>query len=120
MSAEVLRRAAALMRERATARAVPEGVWFVEDDGDEFNVLCPDPSALRFPFDVVRGVPYDVDTSPLAEHIASWHPAVALAVAGWLDHTAAQVEAGWAGVPAEEHQSHALAVAYAYLSEEAA
>ena len=64
-----------------------------------------------------------------AEHIASWHPAVALAVAGWLDTAGADI---WAHGPLcecgtscdacddnpwEPHARAALAVARAYLGE---
>ena len=98
MSADVLRKAAALMRERAEA-AGPNDPWFTSDD--------------------------DANTPEDAEHIASWHPAVALAVADWLDATAVRVEAarepkdggarnhGWRG------SRQALAVARAYLGSDA-
>lgn len=90
MSADVLRRAAALMRSRAEA-AAPAGVW----DG-----CC---------------------ASPLhADHVASWHPAVALEVADLLD--AIERAARLAGVVADHPEalsirSRALAVARAYLGE---
>lgn len=76
MSAETLRKAAALMRERAEAA----------DTGHPW-------SAFRY---IVAGGPPEStmgdvastwpDTSgATAAHIASWHPTVALAVADWLD-----------------------------------
>ena len=65
MSAETLRRAAALMRERADRAAEP---WFEVDD------LQP-----WFSSDGTRSD---------AEHIASWPPGVALEVAVWLDEAA--------------------------------
>jgi hypothetical protein len=47
-----------------------------------------------------------------AAHVASWHPAVALAVADWLDHVHANVST----YNARNHE-HAFAVARAYLGE---
>jgi hypothetical protein len=52
---------------------------------------------------------------PDAEHIASWHPAVALAVADWLDDMARLSADGDSGGPLVAR--HALAVATAYLGE---
>jgi hypothetical protein len=98
MSAEVLRRAAALMRERAEA-ATP-GPWFTgrshDDDATPF---------VRKPgWWVVASRTDDGD----ARHIASWSPVAALAVADWLDHEAEMHE--W-----EYDTTHALSVAHAYL-----
>ena len=74
MSAEILRRAASLMRERA------EGA-----DKDTFSrspwsaTIFDDGRAWLKPAHIaMHGYPNT------AEHIASWHPAVALAVADWL------------------------------------
>jgi hypothetical protein len=72
MSAEVLREAAALMREKAM-RACPDGVWY--DQHDLHEALIPLADSVDDP---------EAD----ATHIASWHPAVALAVADWLDSAA--------------------------------
>lgn len=102
---ETLRRAAALMRERAQA-ATP-GPW------------TPDP---RAPHDVrgnemrnlVATTGGMVAASENTNHIASWHPAVALAVADWLDREAALTEASsW-----YPDSGESLAVARAYLNEE--
>jgi hypothetical protein len=73
MSAEVLREAAALMREKAM-RACPDGVWY--DQHDLHEALIPLADSVDDP---------EAD----ATHIASWHPAVALAVAALLDREAA-------------------------------
>ena len=103
MSAETLRRAAALMRERAEgARA---GRWFAE--GDE----------VRADWTLVRQVAtchgsIDQGNRANAAHIASWSPPVALAVADWLDAEAELHE--W-----EYDTTGALAVARAYLGEDA-
>jgi hypothetical protein len=73
MSAELLREAAALMRERAEATGVDEVEgWYY-------------PETLLEP---LRLVAVPAATRPDAEHIASWYPAVALAVADWLDEVA--------------------------------
>lgn len=100
MTAETLRRAAALMRERARdaidspwdAVQGSRGTWWVErpNTADIAEQVCDGPTAA---------------------HIASWHPAVALAVADWLDHEALRLTRGWGALP------HALNVAHAYLRE---
>lgn len=109
MSSDLLRRAASLMRERAEA-ATP-GPWTVKPHGARHDCMT------------VRGVgdehvAYYTGT-PDAAHIAAMHPAVALAVADWLDAASAKAEAveasgltfgGVEGKPA-------LAVARAYLGE---
>jgi hypothetical protein len=101
VSSDILRRAAARMRDRAEA-ATP-GPWHQ-------SIAC---SGTR-----VSGcsevVPIIADSD--AEHIASWHPAVALAVADWLEATALT----WTHL--ERNGVHlvrinALAVATAYLGE---
>ena len=109
MSAEILRRAASLMRERAEA-ATPSP-WRVVTDLDSGE-------------QVVTGGPRGFYLADVHEwstglgnpgHIASWHPAVALAVADWLDMIAAVREA-------DHHvafQYQALVVARAYLGESA-
>jgi hypothetical protein len=105
--AEELREAARLMRERAQA-ATP-GPWggyeadaanyVVDYSGDDEGVLGP--------------VAEQLDTAD-AEHIASWHPMAALAVADWLDATAAGV--GWHSLsPRGPYVEGAIAVARAYL-----
>ncbi len=83
MSAEVLREAAALMRERAE-RATTHTPW---------QLLGPDDDRAE-PWTVASTHPVGdrtyvcQDARHAGEHIASWHPAVALAVADWLDETA--------------------------------
>ena len=97
MSASLLREAAALMRERAEA-ARPDHPWYDRGDIAEGMAAFTD-----------SGDEPHID----AEHIASWHPAVALAVADWLDETAKDLDAlmTYGGhVPA-------LVVARAYLGE---
>lgn len=78
MSADTLRRAAALMRERAEA-ATP-GPWEV----DHFGHGVRERSG--------RGLASAHNAKcEVAAHIASWHPAVAMAVAEWLEVTARDV-----------------------------
>jgi hypothetical protein len=82
MSAETLRRAAALMRERA--EAATDGSWETYSDEserhfDQYGVGVT--STVTFDVVAYSGQIYSRD----AEHIASWHPAVALAVADLLD-----------------------------------
>ncbi len=90
MSAEVLRRAASLMRERAEAarNSIPE--------------VCPE-------WHSTEALMAHGKTQGDAEHIASWHPDVALAVADWLDDEAEWMEAG------SSVQGPGLALARAYL-----
>lgn len=116
MSARTLRRAAALMRERA--QAATAGPWSLVPGAA--NVWhFPEEGA---PAVVVKAIGRAVGMSD-AEHIASWHPAVALAVADWLDVAADSptciCDCHLAdGDPHCEH-SAALAVARAYLGEPA-
>jgi len=114
MSADLLREAATLMRERATSPGVLESPWFVEvvDYGEEGNVLAVGPSGDPYPYDVARQVTPAADGSGNADHIASWHPAVALAVADWLDVTAKN------SAPYRAEFPQALAVARTYLGEQ--
>jgi hypothetical protein len=114
--AETLRRAAKLMRERADA--APKGhwpalPWGVEDC--EHGCPCVVYHGEYAPFDEPQ-VPLiqfvcDAETPEHAEHIASWHPLAAAAVAGWLEAEAADA----AVFPLRFPQ--ALAVARAYLGE---
>ena len=93
---ETLRRAAALMRERA--KACQEG-FEAEVAPDWYGQPRVVASALRREYG--SGGIFDVD----AEHIVSWRPAVALTVADWL--TVASVD--------YPENPEALAVARAYL-----
>jgi len=103
MSAETLRRAASLMRERASATdAAPEGAahWFA-------------------PMTFV----HDGFAREDAVHIASWHPGVALTVSAWLDSVADADEPPAHDGPhkgrtiAHVDENFAVAVARAYLGE---
>ena len=81
--ADLLRRAAALMRERAEAAG---SEWNADvEPGDSLHLWVTDcdpsdPTGETAMQRLVGGA-----DAPWSEHIASWHPAVALAVADWLD-----------------------------------
>lgn len=105
MSADLLTRAAAAMRERA--EAAQEGPWR-RGDIDTFAE-----AGFHIDYtDVEPGVCGGIDPAD-AEHIASWHPAVALAVADWLDSEVNE----WGELP-HMLNPHSLAVARAYLGEQ--
>lgn len=109
MTAETLRRAATLMRERAEAALACD----------------PDPDKHWWSTEGLRDIldhpgVGDAEMEADAAHIASWHPALALAVADWLDRAALENELAHANYP--EHapwpvDDNALAVARAYLGE---
>jgi hypothetical protein len=87
VSAETLRRAAALMRE--LAQAATPGPWLVEADDFYVNVLVDEsgPGQVYIARDFQQG--HD-DGESDAAYVASWDPAVAFAVADWLgDHAEA-------------------------------
>ena len=112
MSADVLRRAAALMRERAEG-ATP-GPW--ERDGG-WAFAAPAPESWEGPY--LIGETYGTRND--AEHITSWHPAVALAVADLLDahaetYDGADLRDG--GRYSLEQDDWADAAARAYLGEQ--
>jgi hypothetical protein len=84
--AEELRLAAKLMRENAGA-ATP-GAWAASEavDGEPVVYVPIAGSGARVLFEGDWGTKADAD------HIASWHPLPALAVADWLDEEAADYE----------------------------
>jgi hypothetical protein len=116
MSAELLRRAAALMRERAEA-ATP-GPWITHEMGNVFvgNQADGRTSGLweivHMSGDDLRDLIPEAATRNRAdaEHIASWHPAVALAVADWLEEVAAWDDEGCGRVPGIEQTNYPDAV----------
>jgi len=87
VSGDVLREAARLMRERAEG-ATP-GPWVVHD-GTQWEASVRALSTGMTPG--WRRIAQVNRLNPDAEHIASWQPAVALAVADWLDGVAEFVE----------------------------
>jgi len=116
MSAETLRRAASLMRERAEG-ATP-GPWTCY--GDHLVWPSEQGPAANDPILAMVGEAHEDS----AEHIASWHPAVALAVADWLDAVAeawpiSEPDYGLSVRAEAVGHRQALAVARAYLGEPA-
>lgn len=105
MSAEMLRRAAALMRERA--EAANEGPWLTASDNKRRDVLAGSGGAIK-------------SRHANAAHIASWHPAVALVVADWLEAEAESHRVDLVGPYPSGccRMPQALAVARAYLGEQ--
>jgi hypothetical protein len=124
VTAELLREAAALMRSRAEAAA--PGPWYANPGG----YVETDPFMEGEGFNMVADAG-GVGQVGHAAYIASWHPAVALAVADWLDETArrhddildtfAPGSKAGAATAAENTFGikQALAVAVAYLGREA-
>lgn len=98
--ADLLRAAGALMRERA--RKATPGPW-----GDPTNINYGD-FGWYVPGCPAGESPDDEQGRADTTHIAGWHPAVALAVADWLDQ-----EAEWC--EQDSGSSAAVAVARAYL-----
>jgi hypothetical protein len=93
---EEIRRAAALMRERAQA-AMPGPWWSFTKyiAAPVGKCTCAGPFPDGTPHEPHCGLePFAEADPPSAEHIASWHPAVALAVADWLD-AAAELQDHW-------------------------
>ncbi len=105
-----LRAAAKLMRGRAWGAAVPlaNGAWWVGSTGVFAGCGCiADPVATVTERD---------EAPKIAEHIASWHPGVASAVADWLEVMARiAAHAAERGYSTNEQTAMALAVARAYL-----
>ncbi len=71
MNADDLRACATDIRKKASTYQASADAWYEEDFLAEIEDLCAED----------------------ADHIAAWHPAVALAVADWLDREAAICEA---------------------------
>lgn len=109
---EMLRRAAALMRERATK--APPGPWFVTDGAARYGGLVAAPTDVFPEDDGYAGHLIGESMSPAnREYVASMHPPVALAVADWLDGVAEAQS--FADQRRAMYVDSALAVARAYL-----
>lgn len=113
MSAEILRRAAGLMRERATdayhadAKYEP-GRWITEHHNSRYH---SEPERCHIAEDR-RGVYWTVASEvyiPIAEHMAGMDPLTAFHIADWLDRAARR----WWWL----RDRQALAVARAYLGD---
>ena len=114
---ETLREAAGLMRRRA--QAAIEGPWEAIHDEDTGDVsVRPVDDDPDFYIEVASTTqwPDHLDRSPTGDHIASWHPAVALAVADWLEATASGLSPERMSLSENgPYAQGALAVARAYL-----
>lgn len=120
MSAEVLRQAAALMRERAEAATT--GPWRVGAEGSEGSRVNPRTGDKREDSRWIASVNGRVqpEDGRNAQHIASWHPVVALAVADWLEQQAERHDALIAdGGRGLRPDGQAFVVARAYLGSDA-
>lgn len=115
MSADLLREAAALMRERAQA-ATDGGHGWRLDDLPGANEVWADRDSAGWDAFMVATTATRLNPNPGAAghadatHIASWHPAVALAVADWLDREVIR----W-GVEDQPISDGAITVARTYL-----
>ena len=117
--AETIRRAAALMRERAEA-ATP-GPWlgvigkFKDAEWPCVIAAQGDPNDPRtWLMGAGNGA---ANAEADATHSGSWHPLVALAVADWLEASAATAVRAEAEGASVHPDSYALKVARAYLGE---
>lgn len=110
---ELLRDAAREMRMRANAATA--GPWESLDDGDRLVAWRTTPEGFDDDFEYVVDEP--IGNAANAEHIASWHPAVALAVADLLEAAVGEFwdgEPQWTDCPVAQR---AVRIAQAYLGE---
>ena len=108
--AEIIRRAAALMRERA--EGCETRGWHWEALGEK---RYPQRISADGNLSVIAETFIDPAHRPYeAEHIAAWSPPAVLAVAEWLDDAAEAYDGFPGSVP-----GHSLRVALAYLGEAA-
>ena len=125
MSAEILRRAASLMRERAEAASPspwepshrPDMDWLSKSLLVDSSDHEPGSAVMKGDRHVMASVWPHRAAAASAEHIASWHPAVALAVADWLDWVTEAVDGLLLPFDAPLYV-RALAVARAYLGDD--
>lgn len=85
---DLLRRAAAKIRE--TANAAPRGPYMIDPTpGYNRQILADDCDPIGAVRDWSGGLHDGTGSAEqTAAHIILWHPGVALAVAGWLEHEA--------------------------------
>ena len=112
---EEIRRAAALMRERATA-ATP-GPWESTPNGRILGPPRPEHANERELAEILSFTIGETLNFGTADHIASWHPAPVLAVADLLDDCAWAISTQRIK-PTSALARRGLAVARAYLDGE--
>jgi hypothetical protein len=131
VSAELLRRAAAEMRQRAEA-ATDGGFGWRLADLPGANEVWADRDAAGHDAFMVATTATRLNPNPGikghadATHIASWHPTVALAVADWLEDAAENLDLQAPGGDLAKQWDmrvhiagdKALAVAHAYLGDQ--
>lgn len=113
---ELLRRAAGRMRELAKDALLAGG----DDPWGASSISWNNVHGTVYPVDAGQVNICDASTEELAEHIAAWHPAVALAVADLLDLVIEAVanagDIDWF-IRTSPTARRALAVARAFLGE---
>lgn len=117
MSAELLRKAAAKIRENAEA-ATP-GPWRAFTTGargGDHWYICDSGEAIAH-ISAQDGINEEQRCGD-ACHIASWHPVVALAVADWLDDVAERVDGMSHPTYCDASADNAVSVALAYLGDD--
>lgn len=118
MGADVLREAARLMREQATAaRPLIEPAWPRRSiDCDGSCDCCAEHKHLVAAYDGPDSEPWMCAECAIeTDYVDSWHPAVALAVADWLEATADEGFSDEDYVPGD-FLGAAVALARAYLA----
>lgn len=116
MSAELLHRAAAAMRARAE-KATP-GEWWQESGIIHAPAHWPAAEKGSPCHPARTDLGNGADDLADAEHIASWHPGVALVVAEWLDDVSFRAYGIGLPVARDIEIRPAEAIARAYLNEE--
>ena len=107
MSADLLKRAAAKLRDALAADYLTEGPWDCLDGGDRIVHVSASGMDIEYVVDEPMSNPSN------AEYIALMHPPVALALAAWLENTEDLIVTGVRGP-----RFDAFAVAAAILREE--
>lgn len=96
MSADLMRRAAERMRQRADAKSVPDGPWSVAEchpeTRDESRVLGT--HSVVYAGDTIHAYVKGMSTErqQVAEHIAAWDPLMARVTAELLEAGAAEID----------------------------
>ena len=109
----LIREAARTIRTRA--EAATHGPWFTTSESARYGGLVATPTNAYPEHNGYAGHLIGESMSAAnRDHVAGWHPAVAVAVADWLDSIADRADAD--GITGSLDEPHALAVARAYLA----